>query len=54
MKLRFKLENGQDMIEYALILGIVAIAGAAALIGMGGSIDSIWGIVNQRLSAAGN
>jgi Flp pilus assembly pilin Flp len=47
-------EDGQDMVEYVLILGFVALVGAAAMIGMGGNISAIWNIINSRLAAASN
>jgi Flp pilus assembly pilin Flp len=45
-------ENGQDLIEYTLLLAFVALSGAALYIGMGQTINGIWGIVNSRLAAA--
>jgi Flp pilus assembly pilin Flp len=47
-------ECGQDMVEYVLILAFVALAGAAAILGMSGDINTIWSIANSRLAAAGN
>ena len=35
-------EQGQDLIEYTLLLAFVALASAALFIGAGGSIKSIW------------
>ena len=46
--------DGQDMVEYVLILAFVAIAGAAAMFGVGSDITAIWSIVNSRLAAANN
>jgi len=46
--------EAQDMVEYTLILAFVAVAGAAALLGMGGHITALWSIVNTRLAAANN
>ena len=45
-------EKGQDLIEYTLIVAFVALAGAAAYIGMGQSTNAIWTIVNSRLTSA--
>ena len=45
-------ENGQDLIEYSLLLAFIALSGAATYIAMGQTIGSIWGIVNTRLAAA--
>jgi len=35
-------EQGQDLIEYTLLLAFVALASAALFIGAGGTIKSIW------------
>jgi Flp pilus assembly pilin Flp len=45
-------ENGQDLIEYTLLLAFVALASAAIFIGAGTSVSSIWNIANSRLLAA--
>ena len=45
-------EQGQDLIEYTLLLAFVALASAALFIGAGGSVSGIWSIANSRLSVA--
>ena len=45
-------DTGQDLIEYTLLLAVIALAGAAAFIGMGGSTTTIWMIANSRLASA--
>jgi len=45
-------EQGQDLIEYTLLMAFVALASAALFIGAGGSIKSIWTTANQQLSNA--
>lgn len=45
-------EDGQDMVEYTLLLAFIALAGAAAILGMGANVDIIWSGVNSRLTAA--
>jgi len=45
-------EQGQDLIEYTLLLAFVALASAALFINAGGSINTIWTIANSRLSNA--
>ena len=45
-------ENGQDLIEYTLLLAFVALASAAVFIGAGGSISGIWGTANAQLTNA--
>jgi Flp pilus assembly pilin Flp len=45
-------ESGQDLIEYTLLAAFVALASAALVIGMGGSITGIWSVTNSQLAAA--
>ena len=45
-------EQGQDLIEYTLLMAFVALASAALFIGAGGSISGIWTTSNSRLEAA--
>jgi Flp pilus assembly pilin Flp len=45
-------DQGQDLIEYTLLLAFVALASAALFIGAGGSIQGIWSVTNSQLAAA--
>jgi Flp pilus assembly pilin Flp len=50
-------EQGQDLVEYTLLLAFVALASAALFISAGGSITGIWTqtnaiIVNANSAAA--
>ena len=45
-------EQGQDLIEYTLLLAFVALASAALFIGAGGSVKGIWSVTNSQLAAA--
>ena len=45
-------EQGQDLIEYTLLLAFVALASAALFIGAGGSVTTIWTVANNRLLSA--
>ena len=45
-------EQGQDLIEYTLLMAFVALASAALVIGQGGSIKGIWSVTNSQLAAA--
>jgi Flp pilus assembly pilin Flp len=45
-------EQGQDLIEYTLLLAFVALASAALFIAAGGSVSGIWSVANSRLSTA--
>ena len=45
-------EEGQDLIEYTLLMAFVALASAALFIGAGGSVSSIWTAANKQLVSA--
>ena len=45
-------EQGQDLIEYTLLMAFVALASAALFIGAGNSIKGIWGVTSTQLAAA--
>jgi pilus assembly protein Flp/PilA len=52
-KLRiWKDTRGQDLIEYALMAGFVAVAAGAIMPNVAGSISSIFGKVNTQLGNA--
>jgi Flp pilus assembly pilin Flp len=48
----FREEQGQDLIEYTLLMAFVCLAAAALFIPTGRTITSIWSIANASLSAA--
>jgi Flp pilus assembly pilin Flp len=45
-------EQGQDLIEYTLLIAFVALASAALFLGAGGSIKTIWTATNTQLANA--
>ena len=45
-------EQGQDLIEYTLLMAFVALASAALFIGAGGNIKGIWSVTNSQLASA--
>jgi len=47
-----KDEQGQDLIEYTLLLAFVVLASAALFISAGGSIAAIWTTANTTLANA--
>jgi len=47
-----KDEQGQDLIEYTLLLAFVALASAALFIGAGSSVSGIWSTTNSQLVIA--
>jgi Flp pilus assembly pilin Flp len=53
MFMRFvKDEQGQDLIEYTLLMAFIALASAAIFVNAGKSISGIWGNANTQLAAA--
>ena len=52
LKTFVKEEQGQDLIEYTLLMAFVALASAALFLGAGGSISGIWSSTNTQLAAA--
>jgi Flp pilus assembly pilin Flp len=48
----WKDDQGQDLIEYTLLMAFVALASAALFIGVGGSVQGIWSTTNSQLVAA--
>jgi Flp pilus assembly pilin Flp len=46
-------EEGQDLVEYTLLLAFVCLASAALFIGAGQSMASIWTDTNVILTSAG-
>ena len=45
-------DQGQDLIEYSLLMAFVALASAALFLTAGGSISGIWSSSNSQLTAA--
>lgn len=49
-----KDENGQGMVEYALILGLIAIAAVVVLVVMGPRIKELFNKANNNLDVKAN
>jgi Flp pilus assembly pilin Flp len=45
-------EEGQDMVEDALLVGLISVAAIAALITARGAINALWGAVTAALADA--
>ena len=45
-------EQGQDLIEYTLLLAFVCLASAALFIGAGAGINTIWTVANATVNNA--
>jgi pilus assembly protein Flp/PilA len=52
LKAFWQEEDGQDMVEYALLLAFVALAAVALLSGVKTNINTIWGSISSSLTAA--
>jgi Flp pilus assembly pilin Flp len=46
-----KCEQGQDLVEYALMMAFLTLVGAAMFVGMGNTTSSLWSVVNSRLGS---
>jgi Flp pilus assembly pilin Flp len=42
-------EEGQDLVEYSLLLAFIAMAAMALLVSAGGSIKTVWTGINSQL-----
>jgi Flp pilus assembly pilin Flp len=45
-------DDGQDLIEYSLLMAFVALASAALFMGAGKSITGIWSTTNSQMVQA--
>lgn len=52
MKKFWQDEEGQDLIEYTLLLAFVALASASLFMSAGNSVQGIWSGTSTQLSAA--
>lgn len=52
LKSYIEREEGQDLIEYALIAGLIALAAVAGLLAMQGQLQAIWANLGASLAAA--
>jgi Flp pilus assembly pilin Flp len=45
-------EQGQDLIEYTLLMAFVCLTSAALFVGAGTSVSGIWSATNSQLASA--
>jgi Flp pilus assembly pilin Flp len=45
-------EDGQDLVEYALILAFIGLAAIAMITSVGNQVNTIWTNVNTQLKTA--
>ena len=48
----FANEQGQDLIEYTLLMAFVALASAGLFLGAGGDVKGVWTTTNNQLAQA--
>jgi|JI10StandDraft_1071094.scaffolds.fasta_scaffold2791024_1 pilus assembly protein Flp/PilA len=46
-------EEGQDLIEYSLIIVVIVLAAIVGMAALGGQIATIWATITTSLSGAG-
>ena len=51
LKTIFGDQRGQDLIEYTLLLGFLALGSAALFVGTGHSVKGIWSTASSQLQA---
>jgi pilus assembly protein Flp/PilA len=47
---RARVERGASMVEYALLVGLIAIVAVVAVMALGGGISSLFGSANSCVS----
>lgn len=52
LKTFWQEEDGQDLVEYSLLLAFIALAAVAILSGVKGQITALWTSINNALSDA--
>ncbi len=53
LKAFWQEEDGQDMVEYALLLAFIALAAVSLLGGIKTQVKTIWNSVNASMTSAG-
>ena len=52
LKAFWQEEDGQDLVEYSLLLAFIALAAVAILNSVKGSISTLWGDISNALTSA--
>jgi Flp pilus assembly pilin Flp len=52
LKAFWQEEDGQDLVEYSLLLAFIALAAVALLSSAGSSVKTIWTGINTQLTSA--
>ena len=52
LRLFWRNEEGQDLVEYALLLAFIALSAVALLSGVRGTTRGLWSTINSTLASA--
>ena len=52
LKTFWQEEDGQDMVEYALLLAFIALAAIAVMGSVSKSLNNVWTTINTQLGSA--
>jgi len=52
LKTLWQDEDGQDVVEYALVLGFIALVAAGGMKTAGTDVNNLWTAINVKLTAA--
>jgi Flp pilus assembly pilin Flp len=52
LKALWREEDGQDMVEYALLLAFIALAAVTILSQTSGSLNKLWNSISSTLASA--
>ena len=47
----FTGSDGQDLIEYALLAGLISLMAVTAVLNVGGGVNRVWGDVDTRMQS---
>lgn len=45
-------DDGQDLVEYSLLLALVSLVAISLLLTVGGSVKTLWSTSNSKLASA--
>jgi Flp pilus assembly pilin Flp len=52
LKALWREEDGQDLVEYSLLLAFIALAAVTVLTSTSGSLNKLWNTISSTLSSA--
>lgn len=52
LKALWREEDGQDLVEYSLLLAFIALAAVTVLSSTSGSLNKLWNTISSTLSSA--